>query len=95
MALHNTQSLVVRKSLSDEIVDISRAFLARITQNANGAESVSPLLLYWSYQAASTYALIYLETGDEEHLDSWGILEETLKILNGRWRVAGTLSLAK
>jgi hypothetical protein len=93
MALHNSQSLAVRKALSDEMVILSRAFLARITHHPGSADNISPLLLYWAYQAASTYALLYLETGDEQHLESWEVVEETLQTLNRRWRVAGILWL--
>lgn len=91
MVLHSSHPLAVRETLSDEVIVLSRAFLSRITQHARSGDNVSPLLLYWTYQAASIYASLYRETGDEKHLKSWEILEETLRTLNKRWMVAGMI----
>jgi hypothetical protein len=89
MVLHNSKSLADREVLFDEMIVLSREFLSTITQNAKSGDHVSPLLLHWAYQAASTYALLYRETGQEKHLKSWEVLEETLRVLNKRWMVAG------
>lgn len=89
MVLHDEDSLIARKALCEEMIIIARSFLARLTQNPDTYENVSPLLLNWAYQAANTYVMLYLETADDEYLQCWSILEETLKVLNKRWRVAG------
>lgn len=91
MVLHSSKSLAIREALSNEVMILSRRFLSRITQDASSGDNVSPLLLYWAYQAASIYASLYRETADEKHLKSWEVLEETLKTLNKRWMVAGMI----
>jgi hypothetical protein len=91
MALHNFDSSTIRKELSDEVVVLAREFLFRITRNARSGDNVSPLLLYWAYKAASIDALLCLETGDDKHLQSWRVLEETLRTLSKRWMVAGKI----
>lgn len=64
-------------------------FLSKITETKTAGDSVSPLLIYWAYQAASTYASLYLESGDGEHLQSWAIVDKCLKVLAKRWGIAG------
>jgi hypothetical protein len=91
MVLHSSKPLAVREVLSDEIIVLSRAFLSRITVDVRSGDDVSPLLLYWAYQAAGVYASLYRETGDEKHLESWEVVEETLRTLNKRWMAAGMI----
>jgi len=89
MTLNSSQPLATRKALSDEMVMISRIFQSRITENPRSGDKISPLLLYWAYQAVGTFASLYLETGDEAHLESWGVVDGCLKALARRWGIAG------
>jgi hypothetical protein len=105
MALHDREALhdrgtawnddlkhhlwVTRKEVSDEMTSLCKDFLRQIKQTDKSGRNVSPLLLYWGYQAAQTYAELYSDTADEEYLDSCEVVEETLRVLDRRWRLAG------
>lgn len=84
-------SAAIRKTISDEMAVMSKTYLDRITQNSTAVEKVSPLLLYWAYQAASNYSRLYHATGDEQYFEAWEVVQETLRTLDGRWKTAGML----
>jgi hypothetical protein len=76
-------------SLSSKMTSLSKTYLSRITENPDCSKSTSPCMLYWTYQAAKTYARLYRDTGSETYLESCRVVEETLNILNRRWKAAG------
>jgi hypothetical protein len=48
-----------------------------------------PLVVNWTYQAATTYARLYFMTEDDQYLAYWEILNESFQIVGTRWRIAG------
>lgn len=81
--------MAVRKALSADIVNVACTFTANIKSNSRYLQKVSPLVSNWVYEAAGTYARLYLMTEEKEYLDCLEILHESSKIMSTRWRVAG------
>ena len=90
-----SQSLTIRKALSADVVDVVNLFVHRVKTKERYLAQTSPLVVNWVYQAASTYARLYLMTEDEQYLEYWKILDESFQLVGQRWRLAGKLSLKR
>jgi hypothetical protein len=79
------ESLSVRKELSEEIVC---GFLENLKRDGRYLDKTSPLLVNWTYQAATTYARLYVLTEEAQYLEYWNVLRESFVIMATRWRCA-------
>jgi hypothetical protein len=85
----DAECLSVRKELSREIVDVVYAFLNGLKRDGRYLDKTSPLLANWTYQAATTYARLYVLTEEAQYLQYWSVLRESFVIVATRWRGAG------
>ena len=72
--------------LANDMASFSRLFVQTVPHSA---ETISPLLLHWVYQATSTYSHLILESTSEPGMSN--MLKEGLKFLNQRWKAAGDI----
>jgi hypothetical protein len=83
------ECLSVRKELSEEIVDVVCGFLENLKRDGRYLNKTPPLLVNWTYQAATTYARLYVLTEEAQYLEYWNVLRESFVIIATRWRCAG------
>lgn len=81
--------LTVRKELSEEVVSVVYGFLKALKRDERYLDKTSPLLVNWTYQAATTYARLYVLTEEAQYLEYWDVLRDSFVIMASRWRVAG------
>ncbi|KAH8819056.1 hypothetical protein F5884DRAFT_759321 [Xylogone sp. PMI_703] len=107
MILHERYSSPNVKSL-DPVMDhtYSRSVIERIAKDMAAAtrlyfhvlpapafDDFSPFFLHTIYQCAATYVHLYQVDKNPETLESLDMLKKVLKVLDGKWRVAGMFFL--
>jgi hypothetical protein len=78
----------VRLAVSEDLLEMARMDLTDLIQNESTPFNIEAL-----YQAASTFAQLYVEDERQESFAALTIMKDTLKLINQRWKAAGTLSL--
>ncbi len=78
------------KTYAQEVLGFA-GVLANLFQ-ANGTDGASPFVCDCLYQAAATLAWLTRETDSLEYAQAMEGIKNTLRIMAGRWRVAGRFS---